>query len=183
MLLREFLIEAEQRYARERRAYQAALGLIRHSRPSPAMSIEEHSMATQTVLVHSFSADRASFIERYLEELQAARRRMLELHQRCDDWSACLLLEPLSQEESRLELILPLIDADRNLPLTTRTIPPRRYAAIRLASAEPAALAAAVDALFDWFDRQGALAIETPIVRVDEVGDVRYRVLWAFESR
>lgn len=183
MLLREFLIEAEQRYARERRAYQAALGLLRHSRPSPGVSIEERATEAQVVLVHGFSADRASFIERYLEELQVARRRLLRLQQRFGAWSACLLLEPLSQEESRLELVLPLIDADRNLLLTTRTIPARRYAAIRLASAEPSSLAAAVDALFDWFDRQGAFAIETPIVRVDEVGDARYHVLWAFESR
>lgn len=183
MLLRELLIEAEQRYARERRAYQSALGLLRHSRPSPAISIEERSMEAQAVLVHGFSADRASFIERYLDELQAAQGRVLQLQQRFDIWSACVLLEPLSQEESRLELVLPLIDADRNLPLTTRTIPARRYAAIRLASVEPSSLAAAVDALFDWFDRQGALAIETPIVRVSELGDARYQVWWAFEAR
>ena len=183
MLLREFLIEAEQRYAHERRAYQAALGSLHHSRPSPAVSVEALAMEAQVVLVQGFSADQATFIERYLEELQGARRRLLQLRQRFDTWSACLLLEPLSQEESRLELVLPLIDADRNLPFTTRTISARRYAAIRLPSAQPSALAAAVDALFDWFDRQGAFAIETPMVRVAETDDTRYQVLWAFESR
>ncbi|MFC4312556.1 MerR family transcriptional regulator [Steroidobacter flavus] len=183
MLLREFLIEAEQRYARERRAYQAALGLLRHSRPSPGVSIEEHSMAAQVVLVHGFSADQTNFIPRYLAELQESRRRLNLCQQRFDAWSACLLLEPLSQDESRLELVVPLMDADRNLPLTTRTIPARRYAAIRLHSTEPAALAAAVDALFDRFDRQGAFAIDTPMVRVDESEDRRYQVWWAFESR
>ncbi|HEY0685703.1 MAG TPA: MerR family transcriptional regulator [Steroidobacter sp.] len=183
MLLREFLIEAEQRYARERRAYQAALGLLRHSRPSPAVSIEELSMTAQVVLVHGFSADRSTFIERYLAELHEARRQLLQLQQQFADWSACLLLEPLSQDESRLELVVPLIDPDRNLPLTTRTIPVRRYAAIRLPSADPSTLTAAVDALFDWFDRQGAFAVDTPMVRIGESEDARYRVLWAFESR
>lgn len=183
LLLREFLIEAEQRYARERRAYQAGLALLRHSRPSPAVSIEERSMAAQVMLVHGFSADQNDFIERYLAELQGVRRRLIELQQQFADWSACLLLEPLSQDESRLELVVPLIDVDRNLPLTTRTIPARRCAAIRLPAAAPVAVAAAVDALFDWFDRQGVFAIDTPMVRVGESEDVRYQVLWAFGSR
>jgi DNA-binding transcriptional MerR regulator len=68
LLLREYLMEAEQRYARERRAYQAALGLLRRTRPSPGLSIEERSMDAQTVMVHAFSADRATLVERYLHE-------------------------------------------------------------------------------------------------------------------
>jgi DNA-binding transcriptional MerR regulator len=183
MLLREFLIEAEQRYARERRAYQAALGMLRHSQSSPTVSIEECSIEAQVVLVQSFSADRITFIGRYLEELREVRQRLLQLQQKFADWSAGLLLEPLSQDESRLELVVPLIEPDRTLPLTTRTIPAHRYAAIRLPSAETSTLAAAVDALFDWFDRQGVFAVDTPMVRVAEGGDVRYQVLWAFESR
>lgn len=183
ILLRECLIEAEQRYARERRAYQAALGLLRHSRPSPAVSVEERSMDTQVVMVHGFSAERSTFVQRYLAELQSARRRLLESRQRFSDSSACLLLEPLGEEESRLELVIPLIDPDRDLPLTIRTVPARRYAAIRLASVEPAALTAAVDGLFDWFDRRGAFSIDTPMVHTGGSDDPRHEVLWAFEAK
>ena len=63
MQLREFLIEAEQRMpasgARIKR-----LGLLRHSRPSPAVSIEERSLEAQVVLVHGFSADRQPALRR-----------------------------------------------------------------------------------------------------------------------
>lgn len=181
LLLREFLQEAEQRYARERRAYQAALGLVRRARPSSPISIDELSMPEQVVAVHSFSADRATLVERYLHELQDARRLLMQLKQPAGAFSACVLLDPLSEEESRLELIIPLVDPDRQLPLTTRTVPARRFATASLASADPSALTSAVDALFDWFDRHGLFAVDTPWVSVSD--DVSYQVLWAFESR
>ena len=182
LLLREFLQEAEQRYARERRAYQSALGLLRHTRPATAVAIEERSIDQQIVMVHSFRADRATLIERYLQELQVARRLLTHLTQQAAAFSACLLVDPLSEEESRLELIIPLIDPSRRLPLTTRIVPPRNYAVAALQSADPSSLTAAVDALFDWFDRQGLFALDTPWVSVSGGDDARYQVLWAFES-
>lgn len=183
LLLREHLQELEQRYARERRAYQAALGLLRHTRPMTVVAIQERTLDEQLVMVHSFSADRATLIERYLQELREARRRLTHLKQEAAAFSACLLIDPLSEEESRLELVIPLIHSNRQLPLTTRVIPARRYAIATLQSADPTSLTAAVDALFDWFDRQGLYALETPWVSVSDSDDARYQVLWAFESK
>jgi DNA-binding transcriptional MerR regulator len=183
LLLREFLQEAEQRYARERRAHQSALRLLRHTPPSPSVAIEERSIGEQIVMVHGFSADRATLVGRYLQELQEARRLLERLQQQSAAFSACLLIDPPSEDESRLELIIALIDPDRQLPLTTRIVPARRYAAAALQSADPPSLTAAVDALFDWFDRQGLFALDTPWLCVSDSDDVRYQVLWAFESR
>lgn len=183
LLLRDYLQEAEQRYARERRAYQAALGWVRRTRPSAAVSIAERSMEEHIVSVHGFSADRGTLVERYLQELQQTRRLLTGMKQQAGEFSACVLLDPLSDEDSRFELIIPLINPDRQLPLTTRVVPARRYAAASLPAADPATLTSAVDALFDWFDRHGLFALDTPWVSVSDAGDVRYHVLWAFESR
>jgi DNA-binding transcriptional MerR regulator len=183
LLLREYLQEAEQRYARERRAYQAVLGLLRHSRPLLSVSIEEISIDQQIYMVHSFTADRSTLVERYVYELREARQRLAQLKQEAGTFSACLLLEPLSEEEGLVELIVPMTATNRQLPLTTRTVPARRYAVAALQSADPASLIAAVDALFDWFDRQGLFALDTPLVSVSENDAARYRILWAFESK
>lgn len=183
LLLREYLQELDQRYARERRAYQAALGLLRQTRPGTVVAIQERTIDEQFVMVHTFSADRATLIERYLQEREEARRLLAQFKQPAAAFSACLLIDPLSDEESRLELIIPLMDRDRQIPLTTRIVPSRRYAVATLQSADPPSLTAAVDALFDWFDRQGLFALDTPWVSVGDSDDARYQVLWAFESR
>jgi hypothetical protein len=99
--------------------------------------------------------------------------------------ACCSLLEPLTDEEGRLELLLP-IELPQGAPqgLTIRHLPPLRFATLSQGTKpQPDALVAGLDALFDWFDRQGHSAVAAPLVtlRENETGLLAY-ISWAFEA-
>src|SRR5262245_66046937 len=71
-LLSGFAKELDQRYSREKRAFQAALLLLRDAARSDSLSIEDRTRPAMTVLVRPFSAVRRHFYERLHAELDHA---------------------------------------------------------------------------------------------------------------
>lgn len=182
-VLNEFAAEIDRDYARDKRVMQTALLLLRDSSPSERLTIEERSRPGMTVVVWPFLTDRLHFYER----LRAARdtaERPLELAQlRASRVSYCRLIDPLSEEEVQLELLIPV---EPPVPLaediTLRQLMQAPCAVVDVsASSSGADFSAPVDALFDWFDRRGYRAIDTPwLARTFQDEGVRTEVLWAY---
>lgn len=183
LLLTQFLREAEVRYARERRAYQAALLKLRGSGRGGQADVEERWSDAQLVSVWAFAADRTTFVDRYLYSTDLAFARLAEIGIACQRSPWCSLIEPLTEEEGPLELLLPISNA--GLPqatgITTRLLPPLSYAAVRIPDVDPGTITAALDGIFDWFDRQGAIAVASPQVAMTEAGNTLQPIVrWAF---
>jgi DNA-binding transcriptional MerR regulator len=185
LLLREFLREAEQRLARERAACRAALMMMRSGVVTHAQSVAEAEIPAQVISVWDFTADRRSFNERCVERRATAVRELDALGISAAGASSCVLLEPLTDDETRLELHVPIAIALGAAPndVTLRHLPSRRCAT--LSAAMPSGsdgFTSAIDAIFDWFDRRGVHAIGHPEVlwalNDDSAGIVR----WAFTA-
>src|SRR5688500_980639 len=186
LLLREFLLEAELRLARERAAYQSALLMMNSRAVTPSEPIEDSALMPQTVSVWEFSTDRRSFNERY-RSAQAAAVRNLDacaIHTSGD--TSCVLLEPLTDEETRLELRVPIESSGlQNLPdVALRHLPARRCAIVSAsASFSREGFTSAIDAIFDWLDRRGLHAFGHPEVLLGDSEQRAYaKVRWAFVS-
>lgn len=183
-LLRDYLHEAEQRLARERTAYQSALLMLRSKVAGISAPVEAYEAAQVRVALFDLTTNRTSFVEHALQALSIHEPalRPHSAHQQAD--CAFALLEPLTDEDTRVELSIP-IDADAiSSNLTTRLVSARRYAFV---AASPAArvdgFASCIDALFDWFDRKGIETVGHPEVVLrtdsDELGAI---VRWAFDA-
>lgn len=183
-LLGHFATEVDQRYAREKRAFQSALLLLREAVRSDALPIEERSRSAMTVIVAPLATDRRHFYERLRRQLaevhEAAKRAGLTVLQ---EWQ-CRLLEPLNEEEAQLELLVP-VATPAQLPdaMTLRQLPAADCACV---GATPLHLqdgdfSAPIDALFDWFDRHAWRAADVPFVaRVNQGTEAQSLVCWAY---
>lgn len=179
-LLRQFANNLDQRYAREKRAYQTALLLLRDTTRAERPEIDERTRPAMTVIVRPFVTDRRYFYERLRSEVNAAESALRQLRLSSTGESYCRLLEPLSDEDAPVELLLP-VDATGQFPeeITFRQLPAAPYAAIQ---AQGPDFSGPADALFDWFDRHGHRAIDTPwLRRIAGDADVRTEIVWAFE--
>lgn len=190
-LLGEYARELDQRYAREKRAFQAALLLLRDAARSEAVTVEERLRPAMTVVVMPFVADRRHFYERLRTQLEQARAALERVGLQAGEGSYCRLVDPLSDEDARLELLLP-VETPAALPsdITLRQLPPAACAAV--ATSAPVAASApgapgvdftgALDAIFDWFDRRGCRAIDAPwLARTARNGAPHTELLWAYE--
>ncbi len=183
-LLRDFLQEAEHRLARERSAYQSALLMLRPKVAGTVEPVEEHEASQKLVALFSLMTNRTSFVEHALQALtiheSALRPYRVDRQADC----AFALLEPLTDDDARIELAIP-IDADANLSdLTTRRVSARRYASVVASPSTPAdGFTSCIDALFDWFDRKGIEAVGYPevVFRTDS-DDLGATVRWAFNA-
>jgi DNA-binding transcriptional MerR regulator len=176
--------ECDRRYAAQKRAFQAALMQLRSPAPSRAPQIEVLEQHDHIAAIRSFTADRRRFMERFLAELDAALAAVHAAGLSAGADADCSLIDPLTDEEGRLELALP-IQVSHGVPggLTLRHVPARRYASVALEQpAHAAQFPGALDALFDWFDRHGHRAVDTPIV-VLQLAPARHitSIAWAFE--
>lgn len=186
-LLRELATQLDLRYAREKRAFQSALLLIREpSRREARTMIEERTRPALTVVVRPFMAERQHFYDRLLAEVDAARAALKPGALQAADNSYCRLIEPLSDEEAQLELLLP-VEAPPSLPedLTLRQLPSAACAviAISASNARGADFSGPLDAIFDWFDRGGHLAADAPwLGRTSRAAGTETEILWAYET-
>jgi DNA-binding transcriptional MerR regulator len=181
-LLREFLYATELRYARERQAYHEAYRMMRASTSADALMIDEQEHGAEWVGVWSFSADRHNFIERCFEQRRSAVQRLTDQAIQMRGLAACVLLEPLTDDETSLELLVP-IDAPGAESLTTRHLPPRRYAVVAASrSTYRTGFTPEIDCLFDWFDRHGHRSVRWPEVELNPSVAAPVRVRWAFET-
>ena len=186
MVLAELVQEIENRYAREKRAYHAALVLLRRPSLADAPEIVERSRPEMTVAVRPFVANRYDFVEKFRAETNAMHELLTQADLVSAGEACCALIDPLSDEEGRLEVVIPVTTPAR-IPrgITLRQLPNASCAAIgaTVRHAHVSELAGAVDALFDWFDRRGYHAIEAPLVSigVDSSG-LHTQIVWAFEQ-
>lgn len=187
LLLREFLLEAELRLARERTAYRSALLMMNSRVITPSEPIEDIALMPQRVSIWEFIADRRSFIERYLSAQAAALRNLNALGWEMPATASCVLVEPLTDEETRLELRIPIASSDSQNPpeVTTRYVPARRCAVVSTsASSSRDGFTSSIDAIFDWFDRRGVHAFGQPeVLLADSDQYATATVRWAFMSR
>jgi DNA-binding transcriptional MerR regulator len=184
-LLSRFASELDARYAREKRAFQSALLLLRGASRAEAMAVGERTRPAMTVVVRPFLTDRARITERMRAQVAAARTALRAVGVQDVVESYCRLLEPLSDEEVQVEL-LSRVEAPpaASQELTFRHVPPARCAVIETGgtSLQGADFSAAFDAMFDWFDRHGYRAIDAPwLSHTSGSADASAELLWAYE--
>src|SRR5688572_14571059 len=158
VLLRSFLQEAELRLARERSAYQSALMMLRPHAIADVTQIEERSESAQVVAIFDFNATRRDFLKQARHHRTVNLQQLTLLGLRTRSHHLLGMVEPLTDDEGRVELMIPIdVTEESNLQgVTTRRIPQRRYAVVAATPADMlAGFSACVDMLFDWFDRKG----------------------------
>lgn len=185
LLLSRFAVGLDHRYAREKRAFQSALLLLRDVARADAVTVEQHERPAMTVMVSPFATDRPEFYERLHRQTESAREIATKAGLQLLPESYCRLAEPLSDDESQLELLLP-VQTPTHLPdaVTLRHLPAAECAAIALAAVnvQGADFSAPVDALFDWFDRRGCRALDAPCLhRVMRGTELHSEIFWAYE--
>jgi DNA-binding transcriptional MerR regulator len=186
-LLSRFAGEIDLRYAREKRAWQQALLQLRGAGCDETLAVEDRTRPGMTVVVRRFLADRVHLIERLRAQMAGARAELQQLRVQVLESAWCRFIEPLSDEEVQMELLLP-VAAPRTVPreLTFWQLPPARCAAV---PADPDGLqrgdiTAAFDELFDWLDRNGHRAIDVPWLSLtDQCAGSSAELLWAYEPR
>ena len=100
--------------------------------------------------------------------------------------AACALIDPLSDDEGRLEVVIP-VQTPARIPqgITLRQLPAASCAVVaaNVRHAHASELTGALDALFDWFDRRGCRAIDAPLVSIGiDAAGLRTEITWAFEQ-
>jgi DNA-binding transcriptional MerR regulator len=191
ILLGQFAKEVDLRYAREKRSFQAALLLLREAVRAESLPIEARARPAFTVAVHAFMSDRRHFFERSRIELDAATTTLAQADLEILGAPYYRLIEPLSDEDAQIEILVP-VATPAPIPgeVTLRQLPAAAYvaAALDALSIRRADFTAAVDALFDWFDRGGHCAIDAPWVSIASavaaarIEISRVEIHWAYES-
>jgi DNA-binding transcriptional MerR regulator len=189
LLLRSFLQDAEQRLARERNAYQSALMMLRPHAIAATARIEEQFAPAQVVAIFDFITTRREFLTAATRHRDALMHQLGSSGLRTRSDASFALVEPLTDDEGRVEVMIPIeVAGDSNLQgVTTRHIPQRRYAIVAATPGDLfAGFSSSVDILFDWFDKKGVPALGYPEVTLSEDQEKpNASVRWAFneESR
>jgi DNA-binding transcriptional MerR regulator len=184
-LLAQLAQEIDDRHAREKRAYHAALVQLRNPSRTEMPEIIERSRTAATVAVRPFMASRYEFVERFRAEARAANELLTRAGLVASE-ASCALIDPLSDDEGRLEVVIP-VQTPARIPqgVTLRQVPAASCAVVatKVRHAHASELAGALDALFDWFDRRGCRAIDSPLVSIgmDATG-LHTEIVWAFEQ-
>jgi len=184
-VLAQLAQEIDERYAREKRAYHAALVQLRRPTRAEAPEIIERQRPDTTVAIHPFMANRYDFVEKFRAEALAADE-LLTHAGLVPGEAACALIDPLSDDEGRLEVVT-AVQTPARIPrgITLRQLPAASSAVIATSvrHAHASELAGALDALFDWFDRRGCRALDSPLVSIEsDVAGLRTEITWAFEQ-
>jgi DNA-binding transcriptional MerR regulator len=184
-LLCQLARELDRQYARQKHAFQEALVMLRKPTQPDSPTIFERMRPPAMVAVRAFMADRQEFIERFRTELHATEELVRSAGMTRAGVACCSLIDPLSDEEGRLEVMIPVAVPER----LTAGISVRQLAAARCAAmvvearhTHASELTAALDALFDWFDRRAHRAIDAPQVSFSATNSgLRTEILWAYE--
>jgi DNA-binding transcriptional MerR regulator len=185
LVLHELAHELEQRYARERRAYHAALLLLQDAPRATRPEVIERPRTDTAVVVQPFLASRYDFVEKFRAQAHSTREAIVQAGLTSQDRPSCCLIDPLSDDDGRLEVVI-AVQMPAKVPngLTLRVLPaaPCAVIATKARHTHASDLAAALDVLFDWFDRRGCRAIETPLVSIEaDDNGLRTEISWAFE--
>jgi DNA-binding transcriptional MerR regulator len=185
LVLHELAHELTQRHARERHAYHSALLLLQDAPRATGPEVIERTRTETAVVVQPFLASRYDFVEKFRAQAHRAQEAILHAGLALHSNPSCALIDPLSEDDGRLEVVIP-IKTPATVPdgLVLRVLPAASCAVITTQARHTHAsdLAAAVDVLFDWFDRRACRAIETPLVSIETDGNgLRTQIAWAFE--
>ena len=184
-LLARLAQEIDERYAREKRAYHAALIQLRSPARVDMPEIVERARPDTTAAIRPFVANRYDFVDRFRTEARAMSQLLTQAGLAAGGPS-CALIDPLSDDEGRLEVVIP-VNPPIRIPqgITLRQLPAASCAAIatRVRHAHASELTGALDALFDWFDRRGCRALDAPLVSIEaDVAGLHTQIVWAFEQ-
>jgi len=184
-LLARLAQEIDDRYAREKRAYHTALVQLRKPSRADVPEIVERSRPDTTVAVRPFMANRYDFVDKFRAEARAMAELLAQAGLLAAE-ASCALIDPLSDDEGRLEVVVPVKPPAR-IPqgITLRQLPAASCAAMATSvrHAHASELTGALDALFDWFDRHACRAIEVPLVSIATDGaGLHTEIVWAFEQ-
>jgi DNA-binding transcriptional MerR regulator len=184
MVLSQFARELERRYARERRAFHAALLLMRNPNRSDSPEILDTCREAITVAAREFMSNRHHFVETFHAEAQAMHSALARARIRALGAGYCSLIDPLSDEEARLEVAIP-VEMLGQMPagMSFRRLEAGPHAVLILdtRSVHASDLTAGLDALFDWFDRRGYRAIDAPLVSIEaRSAGLHTEIAWAY---
>lgn len=184
-LMVQFAQELDQRYARQKRAFQLALAQMNRAHAPGPVAIEEGRRAAATVVIRPFIANRWTLLNQYRAEVFAGQSLLKDSGLKAQGEPECVLVDPLSDEDSRLEVLLP-IAMPTAMPsgVTVRQLSAATRATYVINSPDGRLpdLTAALDALFDWFDRRGCHVTEPPSVSLGSGGGtLRTMVSWTYE--
>jgi DNA-binding transcriptional MerR regulator len=184
-LLARLAQEIDERYAREKRAYHAALIQLGRPARTDAPEIVERTRPGATVAVRPFTANRYDFVEKFRAEARVMSELLTQAGLAGGEQS-CALIDPLSDDESRLEVVIAVQPPARIPPgVTLRELAAASCAVIATSvrHAHASELTGALDALFDWFDRRGCRALDAPLVSIDaDAAGLHTQIVWAFEQ-
>jgi len=182
-LLCRWAQEADRRYARQKRAFQAGLALLQRAPAIDPPSIVARERPGSTVAVSTVTVTRATLGQRLSAERSRARERCAAAGLELLDGAFLVVDELPGDDEKELELAIP-IATPAALPsdLMLRRLPARMCAAHDMAcdQVRVADIEATLDAMFDWLDRHGCRASEAPTLRFSE-SDHGLTLGWAYE--
>lgn len=184
LLLAQLGRDLDVRYARQKRAFQSALLLLRDAQRRDMPTVEERRRPAMMVMVHAFTTDRHHFLRRVRLQTEAASRLLAGIGATQAGACCCRLVEPPSDEESQVELIVPLAEpAPMSGELTVRHLPAASCAVIATAAPtlRESELSACLDTLFDWFDRHGRRALDVPWICYPQSDRALTELIWAYE--
>jgi DNA-binding transcriptional MerR regulator len=171
--IHDWSLELERRFAREKRAFHAALLQLSESESSrgDSLAVRTAIREQRQVIVRPFHADKHSLVARFRAEVEP----VAALAGAC-----CALVEPLSDDEARFEAWIP---ANSEAPSTrgSRWLPkaPCVECDVDGAHASGVDITGALDGLFDWLDRAGFRAIEPPAVEFSTTM-LPSKISWAY---
>jgi DNA-binding transcriptional MerR regulator len=184
-LIIRFAQEADQRFARQKRAFQNALAQLNRAHATDTEAIEAGKRGAAMVVVRPFIANRWTLLQQFRVEVCAGRSLLEKMDLDAHGEPSCVLVDPLSDEDSRLEVLLPIaMPSAMPAGVTVRQLPAATCATYVVTSADGQVpdLTAALDALFDWFDRRGSHITEPPTVSFgDDGGPLSIRICWTYE--
>ena len=184
-LIVQFAQLVDQRYAHRKRAFQRALAQLHGGAVADTSVIEQDERPATTVIVHPCVASRWTLLNVLGTEELATRSQLRKKELHAAGEPCCVLVDPLSDEDGRLELLLP-IATPAAVPdgVTVRQLPAAVRATLSIDSVgqQLPDLTSALDALFDWFDRRGCHVAEPPSISFDRGATAtRIRICWAYE--
>lgn len=176
--------ELDYRYAQERQALMSALLLVHATASSAAPAVRERTCPAMTVAVQEFTADARGFLEQFQQSIARIDAALASAAVSVAGSTWCRLLEPLGDEEGRLEVLVPIEASATARDISFRRLPEMRCAVIQVDShkTHAADLAAGLDTVFDWFDRNGYVAADVPWLSLDRRDGIRTEILWPFDA-
>jgi len=188
-LLSKAAQDTDRRYARQKRAFQSGLAMLHRMASSDTPSLSVRERPALTAVVHLCAVTRTTLLQRLRMKLAITQSLVEAANLTQAGEPFCVLLEPLSEDDSRVEIALPIVAP----AATPRDISLRNFAAVscavhelRHAGANTTDIApdieAALDSMFDWMDRHGHCACEAPSIVCAGGGSASTWMLsWGYE--